>query len=35
MDDGKKPKLPPRQRRAYKRPPKQLQREVPERYRVR
>jgi polyphosphate kinase 2 len=35
MDDGKKPKLPPRQRRAYERPPKQLQREVPERYRVR
>jgi polyphosphate kinase 2 len=34
-DKAKKVKLPPRQRRKYTRPPKQSQREVPERYIVR
>jgi polyphosphate kinase len=34
LDEGKPPKLPPRQRREYQRPPKRLEREVPMRYRV-
>jgi polyphosphate kinase 2 len=34
-DKAKKPKLPPRQKRAYERPPKQTERLVPERYIVR
>ena len=33
-DKAKKVKLPPRQRRKYKRPPKQSEREVPVRYTV-
>jgi hypothetical protein len=32
VDPGKKIKLPARQRRKYKRPPKQTERLVPERY---
>jgi polyphosphate kinase len=35
LDETKKVKLPPRQRRKYKRPPKQTERIVPERYVVR
>jgi hypothetical protein len=34
LDDGKSPKLPPRQDRKYLRPPKQSEREVPVRYTV-
>ncbi len=34
-DKARKPKLPPRQKRDYKRPPKQAERLVPERYVVR
>ncbi len=34
-DKARKPKLPPRQKRAYERPPKQTERLVPERYVVR
>jgi polyphosphate kinase 2 len=35
VDEGKRPKLPPRQKRKYKRPPKQSERLVPTRYVVR
>jgi len=34
LDDGRSPKLPPRQDRKYLRPPKQSEREVPVRYTV-
>jgi polyphosphate kinase len=35
IDEGKRPKLPPRQKRKYKRPPKRTERLVPTRYLVR
>ena len=35
VDEGKRPKLPPRQKRKYKRPPKRTERLVPTRYLVR